>query len=224
MHVCVYARVYTIQEDRAKQFPSNPIPGNSLVDPSSYATWEEREFAYSRDIQLTSNPAVAATAYYSAGRHCQASLWPRPAPINCTNGKSTVRSSQPKMMYCSFRAGRAEDHVWSVLLLPLTLYLLLPSSYLILRVDYNYPSASLEEPRVNARECSQRRRERAERRLLSLSASLPPREKWRDKNVGRHDAGTHGNKKSSVALSEGDRKRKGKYRTAEERYGAACSE
>lgn len=40
----------------------------------------------------------------SAGRrHCQPSLWPRPTPINCTNGKSTVRSSQPKMMYRRFR-------------------------------------------------------------------------------------------------------------------------
>jgi len=36
-------------------------------------------------------------------RHCQPSLWPRPTPINCTNGKSTVRSSQPKMMYRRFR-------------------------------------------------------------------------------------------------------------------------
>ncbi|KAG7204752.1 hypothetical protein KM043_005165 [Ampulex compressa] len=36
-------------------------------------------------------------------RHCQASLWPRPTPINCTNGKSTVRSSQPKMMYRRYR-------------------------------------------------------------------------------------------------------------------------
>lgn len=40
----------------------------------------------------------------SAGRrHCQPSLWPSPTPINCTNGKSTVRSSQPKMMYRRFR-------------------------------------------------------------------------------------------------------------------------
>lgn len=42
-----------------------------------------------------------------AGRHCRVSLWPRPAPINCANGKSTVRSSQPKMMYCGLSQARA---------------------------------------------------------------------------------------------------------------------
>lgn len=35
---------------------------------------------------------------FPVARHCQLSLWPRPTPINCTNGKSTVRSSQPKMI------------------------------------------------------------------------------------------------------------------------------
>lgn len=46
----------------------------------------------------------------SAGRrHCQPSLWPRPTPINCTNGKSTVRSSQPKMMYRRFRGTYTRD-------------------------------------------------------------------------------------------------------------------
>ena len=38
-------------------------------------------------------------------RHCQPSLWPKPTSINCTNGKSTVRSSQPKMMYRRYDDG-----------------------------------------------------------------------------------------------------------------------
>lgn len=75
------------------QFPGNPIPRQFLGRPllsGGRETWES--------AQRSSLPRAPA------GRHCQASLWPRPAPINSTNGKSTVRSSQPKMMYCGLCA------------------------------------------------------------------------------------------------------------------------